>query len=188
TAGDDKINVVTSGTSVLVNGLQAQLSVKGAEAGVDSLVVNGLAGNDVINASTLQAGQVNLTLNGGAGDDTITGSAGNDVVIGGQGRDTARMGAGDDTFIWNPGDGNDIVEGQAGNDTLQFNGANIAENIDISANGSRVRFTRDVAGIVMDVNGVENIDFTARGGADQITVEDLTRTHGNQGNPHLSST
>ena len=45
------------------------------------------------------------------------------------------MGAGNDTFVWNPGDDNDTVEGQAGIDTLLFNGANIAENIDISANG-----------------------------------------------------
>ena len=58
------------------------------------------------------------------------------------------MGAGDDTFVWNPGDGSDIVEGQDGIDTMLFNGANIAEKIDISANGSRVRFTRDVANIV----------------------------------------
>jgi Ca2+-binding RTX toxin-like protein len=187
TAGDDKINVVTSGSSVLVNGLQAQLSIKGTDS-FDTLVVNGLAGNDTIDASRLHAGQINLTLNGGAGDDKIIGSAGNDVVIGGQGTDTALMGAGDDTFIWNPGDGSDLVEGQAGNDTLLFNGANIAEKIDISANGSRVRFTRDVASIVMDVNGVENIDFTARGGADQITVNDLTGTNVSQVNLDLSST
>jgi Ca2+-binding RTX toxin-like protein len=188
TAGDDKISVVTSGTSILVNGLQAQLSIKGADASLDTLTVNGLAGNDTIDASRLHAGQVNLTLNGGAGDDAIIGSAGNDVVIGGQGSDAALMGAGDDTFIWNPGDGNDIVEGQAGNDTLLFNGANINENIDISANGSRVRFTRDVANIVMDVNGVENIDFTARGGADTITINDLTGTNVENVDLDLSAT
>ena len=50
----------------------------------------------------------------------------------------ALLGAGDDTFVWNPGDGSDTVEGQAGTDTLQFNGANINENINISANGGRV--------------------------------------------------
>ena len=66
------------------------------------------------------------------------------------------MGAGDDTFVWNPGDGSDTVEGQAGTDTLLFNGANINEKIDISANGGRVRFTRDVANITMDLNGVES--------------------------------
>ena len=56
----------------------------------------------------------------------------------------ASLGAGNDTFVWNPGDGSDIVEGQAGADTLQFNGSNIGENIDISANGSRIRLTRDI--------------------------------------------
>ena len=60
------------------------------------------------------------------------------------------------------------VEGQAGTDTLLFNGANVNENIDISANGERVRFTRDVANITMDLNGVEHIQFNALGGADNI--------------------
>ena len=76
------------------------------------------------------------------------------------------MGAGDDTFVWNPGDDNDTLEGQAGFDTMLFNGANIAENIDISANGGRVRFFRDVANVTMDLNDVEAIDFNALGGAD----------------------
>ena len=86
------------------------------------------------------------------------------------------MGAGDDTFVWNPGDGNDTVEGQAGTDTMQFNGANIAEKIDLSANGGRLRFTRDIANIVMDTNDVEHVEFHALGGADTITVNDLTGT------------
>ena len=73
------------------------------------------------------------------------------------------MGAGDDTFVWNPGDGSDTVEGQSGFDTMLFNGSNVSEQIDISANGQRVRFTRDVANIVMDLNGVEGIDFNALG-------------------------
>ena len=188
TAGDDKINVVSSGSSILVNGLQAQLSIKGAEGSLDSLVINGLGGNDTIDASKLHAGQVNLTINGGDGNDTIIGSAGNDTVIGGRGNDVTLLGAGNDTFVWNPGDGSDTVEGQAGNDTLLFNGANINENIDISANGSRVRFTRDVAAITMDVNGVENIDFNAFGGADTITVNDLTGTNVSQVNLDLSAT
>ena len=57
-----------------------------------------------------------------------------------------------------------------------FNGANVNENIDISANGSRVRFIRDVANITMDLNGIERIQFNALGGADNITVNDLTGT------------
>jgi Ca2+-binding RTX toxin-like protein len=86
------------------------------------------------------------------------------------------MGAGDDTFVWNPGDGSDTVEGQGGFDTMLFNGANVNEQINISANGDRVRFTRDVANITMDLHGVEGIDFNALGGADTITVNDLTGT------------
>jgi Ca2+-binding RTX toxin-like protein len=179
-ATDDHINVVSSGGSVLVNGLAAQVSISGADAGKDNLVISGLAGNDTIDASKLHAGQVNLTLNGGDGNDTITGSAGNDLVIGGRGNDAAMLGAGNDTFVWNPGDGSDTVEGQAGVDTLQFNGANVNEKIDISANGSRATLTRDVGNITMDLNGVEHINVNALGGADTITVNDLTDTNVDQ--------
>ena len=86
------------------------------------------------------------------------------------------MGAGNDTFVWNPGDGSDTVEGQAGTDTLLFNGSNANENIDISANGTRVRLFRDVGNVTMDLNGVEEIQLNALGGADTITVNDLTGT------------
>src|SRR5258705_4812258 len=82
-------------------------------------------------------------------------------------------------------DRSDVVEGQAGTDTLQFNGANINEKIDLSANGSRLRFTRDVAAITMDVNSTERVDLAALGGADTITVNDLTGTDATEVNPDL---
>ena len=161
------------------------MTIDGAEGANDSLVINALGGNDTINASGLAAGVIKLTIDGGDGNDTITGSdgadtliagAGNDVVTGGRGNDVALLGDGNDQFIWNPGDGSDIVEGQGGNDTLVFNGANVDENFDISANGSRVRLFRDVGNITMDLNGVETIRLAALGGADTITVNDLTGT------------
>jgi Ca2+-binding RTX toxin-like protein len=182
--GNDAISVVKSGTSLMVNGLAEQVTIANAEAG-DTLAINGLAGNDTIDASSITAGQVKFMLNGGDGDDVIKGSQGDDLVNGGRGNDTAFLGTGNDTFVWNPGDGSDIVEGQAGTDTMLFNGANINEKIDISANGSRVRFTRDVAAITMDLNGVENIQFNALGGADTITVNDLTGTGVSQVNLDL---
>ena len=126
-----------------------------------------------------------LTIDGGAGDDTILGSQGadtllggdgNDFVFGDNGNDLAQLGAGDDVFQWNPGDGNDTVEGQDGTDTMLFFGANINENIDISANGGRALFSRDVANVTMDLNDVEHIDFRALGGADNIVVGDLSGT------------
>lgn len=176
TVGDDHISVASNGGTVVVRGLAAQVTLANADAG-DSLVVNGGAGNDTIDASGLRAGQIsNLTINGGDGDDHIIGSAGNDTVIGGRGTDVALLGAGNDTFVWNPGDGSDTVEGQAGVDTLQFNGANANENIDISANGSRVRLFRDVGNVTMDLNSVEHINVASFGGADTITVNDLAGT------------
>ena len=46
----------------------------------------------------------------------------------------------------------------------------------MSANGGRVRFSRDIAAITMDLNDVEGIAFRALGGADTVTVDDLTGT------------
>ena len=59
---------------------------------------------------------------------------------------------------------------------MVFNGSNIAERMDVSANGGRVRFTRDVAAIMMDLNDVESIDVKALGGADTLIVNDLSGT------------
>src|SRR5262249_11323134 len=95
---------------------------------------------------------------------------------------------GNDTFMWNPGDGSDVVEGQNGHDTLLFNGANVAEKIDLSANGSRLRLTRDVAAITMDVNGVEQVNIVARGGADTLTVNNLSGTSATGVNIDLAGT
>ena len=176
-AAAETIRVSTAGAAVVVTGLSATTNVNGIDpGGVDALTINGLGGDDNINASQLRAGQVKLTINGGDGDDLITGSAGDDQVLGGRGSDTALLGGGNDTFVWNPGDGSDIVDGQTGADTLLFNGANVNENIDISANGSRARFFRDVGNVTMDLNRMETIDFNALGGADTINVNDLTGT------------
>ena len=151
----------------------------------ENLVVNMNGGDDTFTAGNGLAPLISLTVDGGAGNDTITGGDGNDVLIGGdgndiinggRGNDVALLGAGDDTFVWNPGDGSDTVEGQDGHDTMQFNGANVNEKIDLSANGSRLRLTRDVGNITMDVNGVEQVNVDALGGADTITVNDLSGT------------
>jgi Ca2+-binding RTX toxin-like protein len=152
---------------------------------VENLDVRGLGGDDTITGQNGIAGLTNLTIDGGAGDDTLSGGdgddlllggPGNDLVDGGRGNDVAELGAGKDTFTWDPGDGSDTVEGQGGGDVVDFNGSNIGEKIDLSANGSAVRLTRDVAAITMDMDGIESLNLTARGGADAITVGDLTGT------------
>ena len=151
----------------------------------EKLTVNANGGDDSYSATGNLAALIGITVDGGTGNDNLSGSNGNDILLGGdgndfvdgqQGNDTAFMGAGDDTFQWDPGDGSDTIEGQDGADKMVFNGANINERMDVSANGGRVRFTRDVAAITMDLNDVESIAVKALGGADTLTVNDLSGT------------
>jgi Ca2+-binding RTX toxin-like protein len=184
TNGNDTINVSGDASGVAVSGLAALVAIRHQEP-TDGLAVNGLGGNDAISAAALAAQAITLTLDGGTGDDTIAGARGVETAFGGEGNDTidgnggndaASLGAGDDTFVWDPGDGSDTIEGQDGVDRMLFNGANLAEKIELSANGNRLRFTRDIAGITMDTNGVERVDFNALGGTDLVTVNDLSGT------------
>jgi Ca2+-binding RTX toxin-like protein len=176
TNGDDTFGVLGDAGGLNTFGLQAVVNIFGQEQANDRLVLNALGGNDVVDATLLEADGIQLTMNGGLGNDVFLGSEGNDFINGGDGDDLALMGAGDDTFVWNPGDDNDTLEGQDGFDTMLFNGANVAENIDIVANGGRVIFFRNIANVTMDLNDVEGIDFNALGGADTITVQDLSGT------------
>src|SRR5215207_4495175 len=196
TAGNDTIAVSGDASGVAVAGLRAAVAVQHQEPS-DELAVNGLGGADVISATTLAAQVISLTLDGGDGEDTIAGGQGIEALLGGDGNDTldgnggndrALLGAGDDTFVWDPGDGSDTIEGEAGSDTMRFNGANVAEQVDLSANGNRLRFFRTQANITMDSAGVERVDFNALGGADQLTVNDLAGTDVGSVNVDLAST
>jgi hypothetical protein len=127
-------------------------------------------------ATTLNGGPGNDTLGGGAGAESLIGGDGTDAIDGNGGADTGLLGAGDDTFVWDPGDGSDVVEGQDGADTMRFNGAGGGEQVDLSANGKRLRYFRTQGAITMDTAGVERVDFNALGGADLVTVNDLSGT------------
>ena len=175
TLAADAVAITGSKAAVTVTGLAAAVTIITPE-GNDQLVINTQAGADSVNASSLVAGLIGLQLNGGDDADTLTGSQGDDVVNGGRGNDTAFLGSGDDTFVWNPGDGSDVVEGQDGVDTLVFNGAIINESFDVSANGERVRLSRNVGTVTMDLNDVEQVNLNTLGGADTITVNDLSGT------------
>jgi predicted ester cyclase len=181
TAGDDQIPVVANGAEVstAVTGMARFDSV------TEQLVVRGLGGADLISAVGNVAALTLITMDGGAGDDDVRGGNGADRLLGGsgddrvdgnQGTDTALLGSGDDRFQWDPGDGNDTVEGQSGTDALDFNGSAAAELMEASANGDRLRFTRNIANIVMDVAGTERLAVRALGGNDSVTVNDLRGT------------
>ena len=139
-----------------------------AGGGDDEVRVDDSFGSFATDALTIDGGAGDDTLIGGDGDDVLIGGAGNDAVVGGRGSDVALLGSGADTFTWNPGEGSDTIEGQGGNDTEVFNGSNAFENIDLSANGSRVRLFRDVASITQDMNGIENLRCKPSAGPTQL--------------------
>lgn len=148
-------------------------------------MLNANGGDDSFSATGNLAALIQITVDGGPGNDTILGGNGADLLIGGddqdfidgnQDNDAVFMGAGDDVFQWDPGDGSDTIEGQDGLDRLLFNGSNASEIFDTSANGARLRFTRNVGSIVMDLNDVEQLEVNALGGADTIIINDLAGT------------
>jgi Ca2+-binding RTX toxin-like protein len=107
TANNDVFAVVgTVGNVNVFNTTGTQINITGATAS-DTLTINGLDGDDAVDASGLDAGAIAFTANGGNGNDAIIGSAGNDTLTGGDG---------DDLLIGGPG--LDVLDGGAGNNTL----------------------------------------------------------------------
>jgi Ca2+-binding RTX toxin-like protein len=185
TNGNDTIGIAANAGAVEVTGLATAVKIEHSEAANDSLLVNALGGNDTVSGGLGLAALIKVSVDGGDGNDTINGGDGAEVLLGGDGNDAidgnrgddlGLLGAGDDSFRWDPGDGSDTIEGQAGTDTMLFNGAGVAENFDVSANGSRVRFFRNIANITMDLDDVEKIVTEALGGADNAVVNDLSGT------------
>ena len=154
--------------------------------GDDRVRVDQINGAFTDEAVLVDGGNGNDTFIGGDGNDVFVGGNGNDFADGNKGADTALLGSGNDTFQWDPGDGSDVVEGEKGNDTLVFNGANIAENMKLVANGRRALFLRDVGNITMDLAGIERVDTKALGGADLFTVGDLSGTDVKEANIDLA--
>jgi Ca2+-binding RTX toxin-like protein len=146
----------------------------------EALTVHGGSGDDTITTGdgndTIYGDAGNDTIHSGAGNDTVFGGRGIDFVNGGVGTDTAHLGSGRDSFEWNPGEGSDVIDGGSGIDTLVFNGANVDENMSLSANGHQTVFLRDKGNIRMDMNRVEQLALAALGGTDNITINDLTGT------------
>ena len=65
--------------------------------------------------------------------------------------------------------------GDGGSDTLRIAGSDAGDTFDVSARGHSVRLSRD-HGERIDLDAVELLDIAALGGADELTVDDLSRT------------
>jgi hypothetical protein len=175
TPAADKIKLASNGHVHTIGGLGAQVVVTESDPG-QKLVVDGLAGDDTIDASELAKDVTQPFIGGGPGKDLIVGSPGQDVIAGGPDADVALLSGGLDTFNWAAGDGNDIVEGGAGTDFLNLNGSGADERFDVSAVGGRTRVTRDVGNVNLDLGDVERFDIAPLGGADTMHVGDLSGT------------
>jgi Ca2+-binding RTX toxin-like protein len=185
TDGRDFASVFGGGQfGTFVGGLGALVQLHGEEP-IDEIVVRGRGGDDDISAGGVPPTAPRLTLEGdgggdhlagGNGDDILLGEAGDDFATPNGGNDLAVMGAGLDILRWDPGDGSDVFEGQAGHDVLVFLGSAEAEAMAATADGRRVRFTRDLGAIAMTLGGVEKIDAIAQQGADALRVGDLSGT------------
>ncbi|MEL6107445.1 MAG: dockerin type I domain-containing protein [Planctomycetota bacterium] len=165
---------------------------------IENFEVNGLGGDDRIDASALNSALLtSLILGGGTGndeligsaiDDTLNGDEGDDTLIGFLGADRQFGGSGNDLFVWNDGDGPDDNFGGSGDDTFRFNGADgaddelrIAPADDIGAVGDGTHSNPDFdltrrapSAFTIENGDIENAEINGLGGDDEFNVSSLS--------------
>jgi Ca2+-binding RTX toxin-like protein len=166
TTGDDRIKIIPKGRPT-ASDAQVKVLFSGQKrlfSGINSIVVYGQAGDDIIKLAgairvpaTLYGGDGNDRLKGGKGADVLIGGEGNDHLNGHQGNDILVGGAGSDRLLGGPGD--DILI--AGLLAYENDPDALAALIDVW--GSRDRFAERVAALR---------DTTAEFFLDETTVTD----------------
>lgn len=117
TAGNDHIVATVTNKVLTINNSTGSISTAYYAPEVSQLNIDGLAGNDSIDASSLSqmlylfGGDGNDTMKAGTGRDTLTGGAGKNYMYGGNGVDRI-----------NGSGGRDFLYGQTGDDRLYGNG------------------------------------------------------------------
>ncbi|UOM34097.1 calcium-binding protein [Acuticoccus sp. I52.16.1] len=160
----------------------------------ETLVVNGLGGNDTVDAGDLRIGLIDLKINGGAGEDELIGSNGGDTLAGDTGNDTMLGARGDDLMIWRNGDGSDLMNGGANDDTALVEGADGAgDSFEISTNGGNVLFERvNFGNFTLDIRNTETLEVKGLAGNDSIDASALDNglidleLFGNTGNDEIT--
>lgn len=164
-AGDDFVN--GGGSNDFIYGDD----IDGLTSGNDTL--SGAAGADF-----LDGGAGDDLFYGGAGNDTMFGGAGNDTLFGQGGADTEEGGSGDDRFVWKQ-DGSDILTDAEGLEVIEVRGTNNVDTISVGQQGSTFTLTSGSSTLqfeysdVQIANSFEGVVINARGGADQITINDV---------------
>jgi len=149
TTGGDHISVALADGKLAVTGGASSATVDNTGA----LVINGLGGDDVIDASKLTSPTMQFILNGGDGNDVLHGGAGDDVLSGG---------AGADRFAFSGSNGTDtITDFQHGLDQILITGY-----------GSALASFSDLGGQITQVGADVRIDLGAKvAGAGTIVLQ-----------------
>jgi Ca2+-binding RTX toxin-like protein len=189
----ESINLGTVNTSTNTN-----LGADRADIGIDDGIVQGTAGNDLIdinyiepipngsdrvdnndgvgggNADVIEAGAGNDTVLAGLGDDTVFGGTGNDSILGGAGNDSLLGEAGNDTLIGGAGD--DTLLGGSGDDVLYGDGA--------SARWAYEVFTQDFTSANGQAFTIENGTLAGSGTTDTLNITPLGQAATGQADPN----
>ena len=135
-AGTDRLELEVDANVTLTDGL---VTGQGSDTliGVETAILTGGAGNNLLDASAFTLGSV--TLLGGAGDDTLRGGSGDDSLAGQAGNDSLAGGAGSDFYRFDTPVGveNETIDDTAaiGRDAVDFSGVNAGLTIDLSSPG-----------------------------------------------------
>ena len=131
----DAITITGNGNLAVIDGLPGGPVALNTDAGAP-VAINGLGGDDVIDASSMAGPTMQFILNGGGGNDMLHGSPGNDLLIGG---------AGSDQFAFSGSNGNDtIADFQSGLDQIVINGYGAALHSFADLSGHMTQVGSDV--------------------------------------------
>ena len=127
---------------------------------VERIELNGLDGNDHVDAAALTQ-DVQLTIDAGGGDDTVIAGPADDVVRGGAGSDIMFGGAGADAFVF----GAETGDGTTDFDTIGDYSQAEQDVVDLSASGGLVASESIGGDLLLTLGG---------GDADQVFLAGVT--------------
>lgn len=139
---------------------------------VHGVMINGLAGDDIIDLAGLS---VRATISGGDGNDAIVGGLGAELIYGGDGNDQISGGAGMDTLYGNSGD--DVIAGGLHRDSIM---AGLGDDTVTAGDGPDIIYGGDGSDELRGGKGADYIE--GKGKSDRIyggTGDDTI--HGNAG-------
>jgi Ca2+-binding RTX toxin-like protein len=110
----DTIMITGNGSAAVIGGLPGGAVTLGTDNTNTPVAINGLGGDDIIDASSMSAPTMQFIVNGGDGNDMLHGSQGNDLLMGG---------SDSDQFVFSGSNGTDtIADFQSGIDQIVING------------------------------------------------------------------